>query len=101
MTRARCGAGLPLVFVLAYLGAVALPRTQAWILLGLTMLLAAAVLVVDATTGLEPFVLMVPIVVIVFAVGRAVRSRTAMSTELRARTVDFVSSPLLPSRAAA
>ena len=31
----RCGAGLPLAFVLAYLGAVALERRQAWITLGL------------------------------------------------------------------
>ena len=31
----RCGAGLPLAFVLAYLGAVALERRQAWISLGL------------------------------------------------------------------
>ena len=31
----RCGAGLPLAFVLAYLGAVALPRAQALLTLGL------------------------------------------------------------------
>lgn len=85
----RCGAGLPLVFVLAYLGAVALERRQALIVLCLTTLLTVAVLVVDATTGLEPFVLAFPIVVIVFGVGRAVRHRTAMVTELRARTVEL------------
>ena len=50
----RCGAGLPLAFVLAYLGAVALERKQAWIMLGLTTLLTAAVLVVDSTTGFGP-----------------------------------------------
>jgi signal transduction histidine kinase len=85
----RCGAGLPLAFVLAYLGAVALERNQAWIMVGLTTLLTAAVLVVDSTTGLEPFVLALPIVLIVFGVGRAVRHRTAMSAELRARTVQL------------
>ena len=47
----RCGAGLPLAFVLAYLGAVSLERRQAWIALALTTLLTAAVLVVDSTTG--------------------------------------------------
>lgn len=85
----RCGAGLPLTFVLAYLGAVALERTQAWIVLGLTTLLTAAVLVVDSTTGLEPFLLALPIVLIVFGIGRAVRHRTAMSAELAARTVQL------------
>ena len=85
----RCGVGLPLVFVLAYLGAFALERRQAWISLGLNTLLATAVLVVDATTGLEPVVLAIPIVLIVFGIGRAVRHRTAMSAELRARTVEL------------
>jgi len=85
----RCGVGLPLVFVLAYLGAVALDRRRAWITLGLNALLTAAVLAVDATTGFEPIMLALPVVLIVFAIGRAVRQRTAMSTELRARTVEL------------
>ncbi|MFY9916145.1 MAG: hypothetical protein WAK18_15855 [Nocardioidaceae bacterium] len=85
----RCGVGLPLAFVLAYVGAVALERRQAWISLGLSTLLSAAVLVVDATTGFEPIVLALPIVLIVFGIGRAVRHRTAMSTELRVRTVEL------------
>ena len=85
----RCGAGLPLAFVIAYLGAVALERKQAWISLGLSTLLTVAVLVVDATTGPEPIVLAFPIVLIVFGIGRAVRHRTAMSTELKARTVEL------------
>ena len=85
----RCGAGLPLAFVLAYLGAVALERRQAWISLGLNTLLTAAVLVADATTGFEPFVLALPILLIVFGIGRAVRHRTAMSAELKARSVEL------------
>ncbi|MEP6628917.1 MAG: hypothetical protein ABJA89_00540 [Lapillicoccus sp.] len=85
----RCGAGLPLAFVLAYLGAVALERTPAFVSLGLTTLLTAAVLVVDATTGFEPFVLALPIVLVVFGIGRAVRRRSAMSVELRARTAEI------------
>jgi hypothetical protein len=85
----RCGAGLPLAFVLAYLGSVALERRKAWIALGLSTLLTAAVLAVDATTGFEPIVLALPIVLIVFGIGRAVRHRTAMSTELKARTVEL------------
>ncbi|MCW2758124.1 MAG: hypothetical protein JWO46_1870 [Nocardioidaceae bacterium] len=85
----RCGAGLPLAFVLAYLGGVALERRKAWIALGLATPLTAAVLVVDATTGFEPFVLALPIVLIVFGIGRAVRHRTAMSAELEARTAEL------------
>ena len=85
----RCGAGLPLAFVLAYLGAVALERRQAWIALGLSTLVTAAVLVVDSTTGFQPIVLALPVVLIVFGVGRAVRHRTAMSTELKARTLEL------------
>ncbi len=82
----RCGAGLPLAFVLAYLGAVSLERTRAWLVLGLTTLLTATVLVVDSTTGFEPILLALPIVLIVFGIGRAVRHRTALSAELEART---------------
>lgn len=85
----RCGAGLPLAFVLAYLGAVSLERRRAWVALGLSTLLSAAVLVLDATTGFDPILLAVPILLIVFGIGRAVRHRNAMSTELRARTVEL------------
>ena len=85
----RCGVGLPLAFVLVFLGAVALDRTRALVTLGLVTLLMAAVLVRDATTGFEPFVISLPIVAILFAIGRAVRHRTAMSAELEARTEEL------------
>ena len=85
----RCGAGLPIAFVLAFLGAVALERRGAVVNLALTALLVVAVLVVDATTGPGPIVLAIPILLIVFGIGRAVRHRTAMSAELRTRTVQL------------
>lgn len=85
----RCGAGLPLAFVLAYLGAVALRRSQAFAVLGLTLLLSCAVLVRDATTGFEAFTLAVPMTAIVFGIGRAVRARTELSAKLRAHTVEL------------
>ncbi|VXB74874.1 sensor histidine kinase [Aeromicrobium sp. 9AM] len=85
----RCGAGLPLAFVLAYLGAVALERRGAAIVLALVTLLTVAVAAVDATTGFEVLVVAFPIVVIVFGIGRAVRHRTALSVELKARTSDL------------
>ncbi len=82
----RCGAGLPLAFVLTYLGAASLDRRRSWVCLGLATMLTAAVLVRDATTGFGPIVLALPVVLIVFALGRAVRHRTAMSAELARRT---------------
>ena len=85
----RCGAGLPLIFVLAYLGAVALDRRQARTAVALCVLLVVAVLVVDATTGPGPIILALPIVAIVFGIGRAVRHRTAMGAELKVRTVEL------------
>lgn len=85
----RCGVGLPLAFVLAFLGAVALERGRALIALALSLAVTAAVLVLDATTGFEPFVLACPIVLIVFGIGRAVRRRTALSRELEERTVEL------------
>lgn len=85
----RCGVGLLLAFVLAYLGGVALERRQALVNLSLTGLLVLAVLVVDATTGLEPATLALPVLLLVFGIGRAVRHRTAMSAELHARTVEL------------
>ncbi|MGW5240703.1 sensor histidine kinase [Monashia sp. NPDC004114] len=85
----RCGAGLPLALVLAYLGAASLERRRSWVSLGLAMVLTAAVLVMDATTGFGLIVLALPIMLIVFAIGRAVRHRTAMSSELRSRTAEL------------
>ena len=85
----RCGAGLPLAFVLAYLGAYALGRAAALLALGLSVLLVVAVLVVDATTGLEPLALALVVLIISFSVGRAVRHRTAMAAELRTRTQEL------------
>ncbi len=46
-------------------------------------------LALDATTGIGPTALALPILLIVFSTGRAVRHRTAMSVELRARTVEL------------
>ena len=81
----RCGAGLPLAFVLAFLGAVAYPRTKAWLVCGLSALLAAAVVVVDATTGPDVLALALPIVLIVFGIGRAARHRGLLNEQLKIR----------------
>ncbi|MCW6003447.1 hypothetical protein K1W54_02450 [Micromonospora sp. CPCC 205371] len=81
----RCGAGLPLVFVFAFLGALAYERTKAWIICAITALLSALVLVFDATTGLSALMIAIPITLIVFGIGRAARHRAALNRELRIR----------------
>ncbi|MGW6282027.1 sensor histidine kinase [Kribbella sp. NPDC055071] len=81
----RCGAGLPLVFVLTFLGALTVKRAAAWIVCGLSVVLTSVVLVVDATTGPTVIALAAPVVLIVFAVGLAARHRSAMNQELAIR----------------
>ncbi len=85
----RCGSGLPLAFVLTFLGAVAYERGTAWLTFALGCLLSVAVLAVDAVAGPGTLVLTVPVSLILFGVGRAVRHRTALSTELRARNEEL------------
>lgn len=85
----RCGAGLPLAFVIAFLGALATERTTRWIVCGLSIVLTVLVLVVDATTGPEAIVLALPIVCIVFGVGLAARHRTALNRELADREAEL------------
>jgi signal transduction histidine kinase len=81
----RCGAGLPLVFVLVFLGALAYPRTKAWVVFGLCVVLTVAVLVIDATTGPDVLALALPIVLVVFGIGRAARHRSALNHQLKIR----------------
>jgi signal transduction histidine kinase len=81
----RCGAGLPLAFALAFLGALVYGRAKAWVVCGLAALLSALVVVFDATTGPSAIALALPVVLIVFGVGRAARHRSALNQELRVR----------------
>jgi signal transduction histidine kinase len=85
----RCGAGLPLAFVIAFLGAQATKRTTAWIACGLSVVLTVFVLVIDATTGPSAIILALPIVCIVFGVGLAARRRTALNQELANREAEL------------
>lgn len=85
----RCGAGLPLAFVLAFLGALASERATAWIVCGLSIVLTVLVLVSDATTGPGAALLALPIVLIVFAVGLAARHRSALNQELAIREAEL------------
>ena len=85
----RCGAGLPLAFVIAFLGALAAKRRTAWIVCGLSVVLTVLVLVIDATTGPGAIILALPIVCIVFGVGLAARRRTALNQELANREAEL------------
>jgi signal transduction histidine kinase len=81
----RCGAGLPLAFVLAFLAALGYERGRAWVTCGLTAVLTVAVLAFDATAGPGTVVLALPILLIVFGVGRAARHRAALNDQLKLR----------------
>ncbi|TCC63286.1 hypothetical protein E0H73_12570 [Kribbella pittospori] len=81
----RCGAGLPLAFVLAFLGALAVDRTTARIVCALSALLTVAVLIVDATTGPGAVAIGLPVLLIVFGIGRAARHRAVLNEELEIR----------------
>lgn len=85
----RCGAGLPLAFVLAFIGAVSYGLARAWITAGLSALLAFAVGVVDSTTGPGVILLAGPVILVVFGVGRAARHRVVVKQELDARDTEL------------
>jgi signal transduction histidine kinase len=85
----RCGAGLPLALLLAFLGALTYQRTKAWLAAGLSAVLAFAVVVVDATTGPDVIGLVLPVLLIVFGIGWAVRRRAVLNRELRARDAEL------------
>ena len=74
----RCGAGLPLAFVFAFLGALAYGRTKALLVGALSIALCMAVLVVDSTAGPDTMVLAVPVLLVVFGVGLAARHRSVL-----------------------
>jgi signal transduction histidine kinase len=81
----RCGAGLPLAFVYAFLGALAYGRTKAAVSCALSVLLTGAVLAADASAGPGALILALPVVLIVFGLGRAARHRAALNRTLQAR----------------
>ena len=81
----RCGAALPLAFVLAFLGALSYGRTKAWLCCGVSALVTVAVLAVDASAGPGALVLALPVVLIVAGLGRAARHRTLLNRQLKER----------------
>ena len=86
----RCGAGLPQVFVLAFLCGVAGSRQRARLAaLVLCMLLATIVLVWDTSAGPGILPEVVLIQIGLYGIGRVVANRATMARELRQRNEDL------------
>lgn len=85
----RCGAGLPLAFVLAFLVALASTIRRAVAGLVVVVVLTALVLVKDATTGPKVILVAIPVVLGLFALGWASRRRLHLSAELRRRNEEL------------
>ncbi|QIM20747.1 hypothetical protein G7075_05620 [Phycicoccus sp. HDW14] len=85
----RCGAALPLVLVLGYLAGLAERGRRRWAAAAVLSVLSALVLVRDATTGIEPLVIVLPLLAVLLVVGGAVRQRTVMADELRRKGAEL------------
>ncbi len=86
----RCGAGLPLAFLLAFLCGFAYPQLRERLTaLGLSVVLAAIVLIWDTAAG--PSIL--PVVAVLqaglYGIGRVVAQRARMAAELRQRNEEL------------
>lgn len=78
----RCGAGLPLAFVLAYAaGRFVTDRVQAAVALALTIGVQALVLVRDSAAGMDIIPVTGAIAAVVWGVGLFVQSRSTTSSD--------------------
>ncbi|HTC70166.1 MAG TPA: hypothetical protein VK662_11400 [Acidothermaceae bacterium] len=86
----RCGSGLPLVFVLAFLcGLGDAEQRQRLVALALSIVLGAIVLMWDTSAGPDIIPVVALIEIGLYGVGRVVAHRTAMAVELRQRNEDL------------
>jgi len=81
----RCGAGLPLAFVLAFLSGLGYERRRGVVALVLTGVLATAVLIFDTAAGPDVIPVVLVILVVLWGIGQVARSRSALADELRQR----------------
>lgn len=81
----RCGAGLPLAFVLAFLSGYRYPRARAIWALAAVQVLGFAVLLDDAAAGLSILPVVSVLCVGIWWVARAARRRSELAAELRTR----------------
>jgi signal transduction histidine kinase len=87
----RCGAGLPVAFVLAFLAGLRYERGSSLIAFGLVGAFTAAVLAVDTAAGPELIPLALVVAGVVWAIGRLARSRSLLADELRRRNEELKS----------
>lgn len=82
----RCGVAFPVAFLMAFATGAYLDRREARIGLGLAVACLVAVTLDDHSVGFDALPFFVPITIAVWGMGRVVRSRGYLITELRART---------------
>jgi signal transduction histidine kinase len=86
----RCGSGLPLAFVLAFLCGLAYEQQRERLTaLALTVLLAALVLIWDTSAGPSILPVVAAIQLGLYGIGRIAANRAAMASELRQRNEDL------------
>ncbi len=86
---ARCGGGLPLTWVLAYLvGSRDELRRSAWGLLAVEVL-GVAVLIRDSAAGPGLIPVVVPMTAGIWGIGRVARQRSVLAEELEARNEEL------------
>jgi signal transduction histidine kinase len=85
----RCGAALPLVFVLAFLCGLGYDRRRSLLGLALVALLTAAVLAVDSAAGPGLIPLALLVTTVIWGIGGAARSRSVLADELRSRSQEL------------
>ncbi len=86
---ARCGAGLPLTWVLAYLvGSRDELRRSAWGLLAVEVL-GAMVLIRDSAAGPGLIPVVVPLTAGIWGIGRVARQRSVLAEELEVRNEEL------------
>lgn len=85
----RCGSGLPLAFVLAFLAGLPADRRERLTAAGLSAVLCALVLVRDTAAGVGLLPLVLVVAAGLYGVGRVVAHRAELAADLRRRNEDL------------
>ncbi|WP_018159824.1 sensor histidine kinase [Smaragdicoccus niigatensis] len=85
----RCGSGLPLAFVLAFLVGLQLRGRDLWVGYGVVALLNVAVLVFDSSAGRDILPATLAISLGLVGLGFLAQSRTKMAQELKAHNAEL------------
>ncbi|MEO6511031.1 MAG: hypothetical protein ABIO16_08585 [Nocardioides sp.] len=85
----RCGSGLPLVWVVAYLVGTRDVVRRSLLGLAAAQVLGVLVLVKDAAAGPEILPFVAVLTAVIWGIGRLARQRIAMADELRIRTEEL------------